>query len=204
MITEELYFGYTPYSKYVAMNEDNDSSKNKGQKDQDKKKNNNKRKINISAYFQNSFASELAAFMNKETPADDISNVIKGQQEQIAAQAEEIIKATQLQKQTAKDAEEMMNMATDEIQQKNQELQTIGKEYAKANAEAEKLRTENKQLKQAQKNQGDSSVNAATPQPDNQKQQKQEQEQQQLQDSSTQLNIEDSNQQMVRIVTNHR
>lgn len=182
MITEELYFGYTPYSKYVAMNEADDSSTNKKQKDQDKKKSDNKRKINISAYFQNSFASELAAFMNKATPVDDIANVIKDKDEQIAAQAEAVIKATQAQKKAEKEFEEMTNIASDELQQKDQEIQTISKQYAEEHANAERLRSENKQLKQGQKN--DSSVNAATSQPNNQK--PQEQEQEQSQDSSTQ------------------
>lgn len=181
MITEELYFGYMPYSKYTAMNEANDSSTNKEQEDYDK--DNNKRKINISAYFQNSFASELAAFMNKTTPVDDIANVIKDKDEQIAKKAEEVIKATQAQKKAEKEFEEMTNIASDEIQQLKQDNETLGKQYADEHAEAERLRAENKQLKQAQQNQVDSSVNTTPPQPDSQKQP--EQEQQQPQDSST-------------------
>ena len=123
MKIDELYFGYTPYSKY-ALNEventdssnDNSEQESSAGKKNTKEKVNKNTKVNIEAYFnltneemsgQNSpkgFAEELEDLLNTPHVADSMTAKLKDSERKIAEKNKEIEKLT-------KQTEELKNTA---------------------------------------------------------------------------------------------
>lgn len=123
MKIDELYFGYTPYSKY-ALNEgentdssnDNSEQESSVEKKNTKEKVNKNTKVNIEAYFnltneemsgQNSpkgFAEELEDLLNTPHVADSMAAKLKDSERKIAGKNKEIEKLT-------KQMEELKNTA---------------------------------------------------------------------------------------------
>ena len=123
MKIDELYFGYTPYSKY-ALNEgentdssnDNSEQENSAGKKNTKEKVNKNTKVNIDAYFKltkeaadnkngtKGFAEELEDLLNTPHVADSMAAKLKDSERKIAEKNKEIEKLT-------KQMEELKNTA---------------------------------------------------------------------------------------------
>ena len=123
MKIDELYFGYTPYSKYTLNEVENTDSSNDNSEQESsagkkntKEKANNNTKVNIEAYFnltneemsgQNSpkgFAEELEDLLNTPHVADSMAAKLKDSERKIAEKNKEIEKLT-------KQMEELKNTA---------------------------------------------------------------------------------------------
>lgn len=123
MKIDELYFGYTPYSKY-ALNEventdssnDNSEQESSAGKKNTKEKVNKNTKVNIDAYFKltkeaadnkngtKGFAEELEDLLNTPHVADSMAAKLKDSERKIAEKNKEIEKLT-------KQMEELKNTA---------------------------------------------------------------------------------------------
>jgi hypothetical protein len=122
MKIDELYFGYTPYSKYTLNEDENtDSSNDNSEESSTEKKNtkekvNKNTKVNIAAYFnltneeisgQNSpkgFVEELEDLLNTPHVADSMAAKLKDSEGKIAEKDKEIEELT-------KQIEELENTA---------------------------------------------------------------------------------------------
>ena len=123
MKIDELYFGYTPYSKYTLNEVENTDSSNDNSEQESsagkkntKEKVNKNTKVNIEAYFnltneemsgQNSpkgFAEELEDLLNTPHVADSMTAKLKDSERKIAEKNKEIEKLT-------KQTEELKNTA---------------------------------------------------------------------------------------------
>ena len=123
MKIDELYFGYTPYSKYTLNEDENTDSSNDNseqessvEKKNTKEKVNKNTKVNIEAYFnltneemsgQNSpkgFAEELEDLLNTPHVADSMAAKLKDSEGKIAEKDKEIEELT-------KQIEELENTA---------------------------------------------------------------------------------------------
>ena len=123
MKIDELYFGYTPYSKY-ALNEDNTTEQSVDKDEQDntiekkntKEKVNKNTKVNIDAYFRltkesedningvKGFAEELQSLLNTPLVADSMAVKLKKSEEEIAIKNEEIEQLTKQMEELKKTA----------------------------------------------------------------------------------------------------
>ena len=123
MKIDELYFGYTPYSKYTLNEVENTDSSNDNSEQESsagkkntKEKVNKNTKVNIEAYFnltneemsgQNSpkgFAEELEDLLNTPHVADSMAAKLKDSERKIAEKNKEVEKLT-------KQMEELKNTA---------------------------------------------------------------------------------------------
>lgn len=103
MKTEELYFGYTPYSKYVALSEAETNKDEAKQEEKEQKSSKSSKEIDIKGYIENAFEDELKKFLEKEDYGKTIKqelqykeNVMINQRGTIQQQAEQIANVEKL------------------------------------------------------------------------------------------------------------
>ena len=122
MKIDELYFGYTPYSKYTLNEDENTDSSNDSEQESSVEKKNTKEKVNkntkvnIEAYFNltndestgqispKGFAEELEDLLNTPHVADSMAAKLKDSEGKIAEKDKEIEELT-------KQMEELENTA---------------------------------------------------------------------------------------------
>ena len=169
MKIEELYFGYTPYSKY-ALNEDENTDSSNDNSEQEtstgkkntKEKVNKNTKVNIDAYFKltndestgqngpKGFAEELEDLLSAPHVADSMAVKLKDTENKIAEKNKEI-------EELSKKMEELNNTAD--------EILTMG---ANAEAELNNIKNQLTQKKDNRKsNNPNNSNNNANPPGDN-------------------------------------
>ena len=123
MKIDELYFGYTPYSKYTLNEDENTDSSNDNseqgsstEKKNTKEKVNKNTKVNIDAYFRltkesedningvKGFAEELQSLLNTPLTADSMAVKLKKSEEEIAIKNEKIGQLTKQMEELKKTA----------------------------------------------------------------------------------------------------
>lgn len=123
MKIDELYFGYTPYSKYTLNEDENKDSSNdnseqesSAEKKNTKEKVNKNTKVNIDAYFRltkesedningvKGFAEELQSLLNTPLVGDSMAVKLKKSEEEIAIKNEKIGQLTKQMEELKKTA----------------------------------------------------------------------------------------------------